>query len=106
MKRLSAHNLLVSLSNTLLSASWQGFGGILLLFALCFLGVHLTKLVVGDRQFPREKSAKTNSEPIEKAPETKKDDKPSQSEPIYYIVEKKRRRSKPSYGEPKEFRFK
>ena len=27
-------------------------------------------------------------------------------EPIYYIVERKTRRAKPSYGEPKEIRFK
>ena len=42
----------------------------------------------------------------EEKPEEKKAPPEKQAEPIYYIVERKTRRAKPAYGEPKQINFK
>ncbi|MBO5027321.1 MAG: hypothetical protein IJY63_00715 [Clostridia bacterium] len=89
-------------SQNLLVPFWSGFGSLTLLFLLCFVGVHAAKFAVRgwrlyDRSQPQNPTKNQEKPP---APQ------PTPVEPIYYIVEKKRRRSRPSYGEPKEIRFK
>ena len=84
------------------SPAWIGVGGLFLLFSLCFLGVHLTKIAINGWCLYDEKPREA---PPEQVPE-RKTEPPQSPAPIYYIVEKKRRRSKTSYGEPKEIRFK
>ena len=86
---------------TLLAATiGAGMFFCLLLFVFCFSGVHILRFV---QKTPTNK--KTPLAQPQKAPEEKEKQTPSQ-EPVYYIVERKQRRSKPRYGEPKEFRFK
>ena len=103
MELLLSQNHLLSPIPILLAPALQGFGGSILLFALCFLGVHIAKFTVrGWRIY----DGTTASKPPEKPSEPKTETKQTPPEPIYYIVEKKRRRSKASYGDPKEIRFK
>lgn len=64
---------------------------------LCFLVTHLALFVNTKR--------KAQPPPIPQETPTKKEPTPAVQEPVYYIVEKKRRRIKSSYGEPKEIRF-
>lgn len=66
---------------------------LILTFAACFALVHLIKLA-----FVGFKSLKRKKEP---QPEPKPEKK---SEPVYYIVEKKRARK--SYSQPREIQFK
>lgn len=70
-----------------------GFLYLILTFVICFALVHLLKLAaVGFMSLRRKKEA-----PPEPKPEKK-------SEPVYYIVEKKRARK--SYSKPREIEFK
>ena len=85
----------------LLPSSTKGFLWILFLFGFCFFGVHLCKLALAGIEIYRNKAPS----PPEKA-EEKKTPTVHPQEPIYYIVERKTRRAKSSYGEPKEIRFK
>lgn len=72
-----------------------GFVYIILLFVLCFTAVHVIKLAaVGFKSLKQKPQPKPEPKPAEKKP----------PEPVYYIVEKKRR-SKASYSEPREIRF-
>lgn len=83
--------------NNLLSVFPVGALSLILLFALCFLLIHTIKLIrLGWQTQRKQPPAKEKAE--EKAPA------PTQ-EPIYYIVERKRR-TKSSYGEPKRINFK
>lgn len=70
-----------------------GFLYLIITFLICFTAVHFIKLAaIGLFSFKKKR---------EPAPEKKPDKKP---EPVYYIVEKKR--SKKTYSEPKEIKFK
>lgn len=80
-----------SLPHALKGAIWT-FGGLL----LCFLITHLVLFV---RSKQKEEPPPTEEKPVAK------EQAPAKQEPVYYIVEKKRRRVKPSYGEPKEIKF-
>ena len=89
---MKAH-LLLSLGG--LGALWSS-----VFFLLFFFAVHFTKLakrgwIAGKKKPPPKK-------------EPPKEEKPTVKpvEPVYYIVERKKKRTKSSYGEPKEFRFK
>ena len=89
------------LNRLLLSLPAQGFLWLVLLFAFCFSCVHLLKL------------ARLGSDTLRKAPppaEKKEEEKKAPAEqpqdPVYYIVEKKTRRPKSSYSEPKQIKFK
>ena len=105
MELLLSQRYIYALSNTILSPCLQGFSGTILLFALCFLGVHIAKVAVrGFTLYDGTKRENERENPPISQPKTEQ--KSSNSEPIYYIVEKKRRRSKYGYGDPKEFRFK
>ena len=72
-----------------------------LLFAFCFSGVHILRFT----QQTTNKTKTTSSQP-KKPPEVEKEKQTPSQEPVYYIVERKQRRNKPRYGEPKEIRFK
>lgn len=93
---------LLSIYTNLLAAGIDGFFHLLFLLIFCFVGTHLILLArIGWlHQTKQEKNADDEPKNAEnKAPA------PSQ-EPIYYIVERKTKRAKSSYGTPKQFRFK
>ncbi|MBQ8684835.1 MAG: hypothetical protein IJ514_01530 [Clostridia bacterium] len=79
-----------------------GVIALIVLFILCFFFVHIARLVKFGWSYqktaapPKEKEEK----PKEKAPAEQKP-----QEPIYYIVERKRR-TQSSFSEPKQIRFK
>lgn len=81
-------------SLNLLAAPWLGGVYAAILLVLCFFLVHILKLArIGYRarkKLPPEKPPKP--EPA--------------SEPVYYIVEKKKKRAKAEYSEPKRISFK
>ena len=87
--------------NLLLASPIVGCIWIALLFGFCFLGVHILKLARIGWEVPKTQA-------IEPPKEEKKEEKkaPALQEPVYYIVERKTRRAKSSYKEPKEIRFK
>ena len=76
----------------------KGFLLTLLLFAICFVGVNTIMLA---KLGWEAQHAKPDEPPKE---EEKKP--PQEREPIYYIVERKTKRAKTSYGEPKQINFK
>ena len=89
-------------SNALLLAP-NALGGVfllLLVFAICFLGVHIAKYAVLGWQAHNKPQ---NAPPPQKEEKTAPTNPP---EPVYYIVERKRKREKSKYYEPKEIRFK
>lgn len=70
----------------------------LLLFTVCLLGVHTILLArIG---------WKTQRKNPDEAPKPEEKKPPVEREPIYYIVERKTKRAKASYGEPKQINFK
>ena len=85
----------------LLSLGFQGLFWTLLLFGLCFGGIYAVELAKLGWAYRNQPPPKDQSE-NEKTPAEKP------QEPIYYIVEKKRRNSKGGYeySEPKPFSFK
>ena len=88
----------------LLHGSVRGGLCALLLFLTCFAIVHLVKYAKIGWQ-TSQNLPKTETPPQPETP--KKEEKPApSSEPIYYIVERKKARSKHRYSEPKEIRFK
>lgn len=98
---------------TLLTSSvGLGILWLVLLFVLCLIAVHVARLVKLGWAYsttPQKPSSETQEKSVKEektAPaEPQKPSQPAQ-EPIYYIVERKKKRSKASYGEPKEIRFK
>ena len=86
-----------------ISLPWMGLLWLIIAFALIFLGVHGAKIfLLGLTIFKRNKNAPSPS------PETKEKTPPKSTdgaEPVYYIVEKKKR-TKSSYSLPKEIKFK
>ncbi len=87
------------MKNLLLSASLRGGLWLILLFLFCFFGVHLIKLA-------RLGWSQTKAPPSEPKPESKEKQAPAKQEPVYYIVERKKRAPKSSYGPPQPFSFK
>ena len=83
----------------------HGFLWLIFLFILCFLCVHLTKLALHGAEIIRKTPPQAPPEKKEEKQEEKKAPA-SPQEPVYYIVEKKTRRPKSSYSEPKQIRFK
>ncbi len=78
----------------LLSVQGQGAVFTVLLFLLCVIAVHGAKLAkIGYRTLKK----KLPPDPPKK-PETK-------PEPVYFIVEKKKKRAKAEYSEPKRIKF-
>ena len=105
----------IIMQNALLSTPFIGILWLILLFTLSFFFVHLYKLVRLGQKYQKEKRATNETSPTPKvnvsAPTPtieKKEEKlppPSQGEPIYYIVERKRTK-KPKFSEPKRIQFK
>jgi hypothetical protein len=93
--------------HALLSTAANGIVCLILLFVFCFLCIHLLKFAQIGWTYQNNQTEKPTEPPIEKA-ENKENKAPAQNpqEPIYYIVEKKTKRAKSSYGEPKQIRFK
>lgn len=96
--------------NILLGSAIHGLFWLIGLFLFCFFGVHLIILAtVGwkyQNPFPK-KECKTHTDPTsQKEDKENKAPTPTAQEPIYYIVERKTKRAKSSYGEPKQIRFK
>jgi len=86
----------------LMSMPVKGLLFSLLLLALCFFGIHLVILARLGWQYNKNPSPSPADE--KKEEKTTPAEKPQ--EPIYYIVERKTRRAKPAYGEPKQIDFK
>jgi hypothetical protein len=77
-----------------------GFFGVVLFFGLCFFAIHIVRYF---------KLSLQEKHPAPPPPEEEKREEKAPAppqEPIYYIVERKQRRAKPKYSEPKEIRFK
>ena len=83
----------------LLASTLLGGLYLIILFGLCFGGVAGVKYL----QYIRRRQASAPPEKKAEPPkETKQPEKPNE---IYYIVEKKRARSKQKLSEPKKIRF-
>ena len=103
---MTAQMLYTVRMNTLLIAlPIQGMLWTILLFLLCFIGTHVIILARFGWEF-QQHNAPPESKKTEEEVEKKKAPPEKQAEPIYYIVERKTRRAKPSYGEPKRINFK
>ena len=97
--------LFLSTTNLLLSRGVLGLFWSVFLFALCFACIHIAKLARLGALYRKSTSQKPPEPP--NPPEKEKEKAPaSAQEPVYYIVERKKKRAKPQYGEPKEIRFK
>ena len=67
-----------------------------ILFVACFVFVHMVKLaVIGFKSVRKKPGEKPQPEP----------EKKKEPQPVYYIVEKKRARSKATYSKPREIKF-
>lgn len=88
----------------LLSTNAVGGAGLLVcLFLFCFLIVHI--LVLTKLGWETQRKNDRENEPAKREEKKAPEPKPS-PEPIYYIVERKRNKSRSKYSEPKEIRFK
>lgn len=101
---MTLKNLYTVLMNTLLTAPFKGIIWLVVLFGVCFLLVHTARLVRFGQKYrklqnppPREEK-KEPPAPEKKAP-------PPTGEPVYYIVERKKR-TKSTFSEPKRIDFK
>ena len=102
---MTIHNLYnESMKNCLLSVPLSGAFWLIFLFILCFFGVHVVRLAkIGWKYQKRHgEPAPTNSQKRE-APDSQPNAPP---EPVYYIVERKRKRPRETYSPPKEIKFK
>ena len=94
----------------LLSSPFLGVLWLVLLFLLCFFFVHFIRLAQFGQNWrklnDRKNEEKAQNEEKNSSQENEKKTPPEPSgEPIYYIVERKRR-TKSSFSEPKQIRFK
>lgn len=86
--------MLYDCAMSLLSVQSQGFLWTFFLLILCVILVHGIKLaIVGYRTLGKKLPPESPKEP-EKTPE-----------PVYYLVERKKKRSKTEYSEPKQISF-
>ena len=107
-----------SMKNCLLSAAASGAFWLILLFVVSFLAVHTVRLAKIGWNYqkrhvtPPEKSSaeKRGSEPARRDPPAKETSEAPAAEkppePVYYIVERKKRRLRETYSPPKEIKFK
>ena len=76
----------------------------MLLFALCFIGVHVLRLARIGQAY--RKTLEKDEQPDKPKPEPPtKPSTPPQNEPVYYLVERKKR-VKSTLSEPKRIHFK
>lgn len=87
----------------LITSAGAGIVWAIVLFLVCFFSIHIAKLANLGRQ--AQKRLEQSAPPKQDPPAEKKAPAPSAQEPIYYIVEKKRR-AKQTFSEPKEIKFK
>lgn len=81
----------------LLSVQGQGFLYVLILFLCCVIVVHIVKLaLLGYRTLGKKLPAEKPKKPAKK----------HEQEPVYFIVERKKKRPKSEYTEPKRIQFK
>ena len=95
------------MKHSILSATpFWGIFWLVILFIFCFLFVHTARLARLGLKYRAEKRTQTAEEkPPEKKEETKQAPAQTTQEPIYYIVERKKK-TRASYSEPKQIRFK
>ena len=85
----------------LLSTPIQGLLWCIFLFLFCLVGVHIARLAqIGWAYQSQKRKPDAPPPPTEKKAPAEKP-----QEPIYYIVERKARKAKPTYGEPKPIQF-
>ena len=96
---------IIHMNTLLIALPIQGMLWTILLFLLCFIGTHVIILARFGWEFQQHNTPSEPEKTMEKV-EEKKTPPEKQAEPIYYIVERKTRRAKPSYGEPKQINFK
>lgn len=87
----------------LISLPIKGMLWTIILFLICFIGTHVIILTYLGWEYQQQKNEPTAEK--EKPTEEKKAPPDKQAEPIYYIVERKTRRAKSTYGEPKQINF-
>ncbi len=87
----------------LISLPIKGMLWTIILFLICFIGTHVIILTHLGWEYQQQKNEPTAEK--EKPTEEKKAPPDKQAEPIYYIVERKTRRAKSTYGEPKQINF-
>ena len=92
----------VLFSYLLLSLPIQGILWTLLLATLCFFGVHITALVKLGWKYKMDLHKKRE----ENAPTQATTTNQNSQAPVYYIVEKTKRRPKGDYAHAKPFQFK
>ena len=111
MTEIKQYTFRMNAFTSLLSAhTWLGILWLFLLFGACFLLVHIARLVKFGWKYHKGNDAPASSTEPAKPAKPPEKEKPTPTgnppqEPIYYIVEKKRR-AKTSFGEPKQIRFK
>ena len=88
----------------LLSAPVKGMLWTIALFLVCFIGTHVIILTRLGWEYQQQKTEHAPDKQ-EKKTEEKKAPSEKPTEPIYYIVERKTRRAKSTYGEPKQINF-
>ena len=92
----------VRMSTLLLSLPIKGMLWTMILFSICFIGIHV--ILLTRLGWVYQQQSKTNTEKQKEPMEEKKAPPEKQAEPIYYIVERKTRR-KPTYSEAKPINF-
>lgn len=83
----------------------KGCVWLILLFFFTFTLVHLTKLV----RLGWERTLVKPQPPAEQKPQKPKTEEKAPAktqEPIYYVIERKRKKPKTAYGEPRQITFK
>ena len=90
--------------NAFLAPQYLGAIWLVILFLLCFFAVHFIQLARLGQRWRKEQEKNSQPKP---APQQEEKQAPPKNaeEPIYYIVERKRR-TKSSFSEPKQIRFK
>jgi hypothetical protein len=84
----------------LISNPVKGLFGCILLFLLCLAGVHIARLARMGWVYQAQKR-----KPVKPPTPEQKTPAEKPQEPVYYIVERKKRKAQPSYGEPKRIHF-
>ena len=98
-----------TLYGVLLSAFPGGAFWLLFLFFVCFFGIHIVRLAKIGWQYRKgaPKPAPKAEEKPRPAPQPQAPQTPqAPPEPVYYIVERKRKRPRETYSTPREIRFK
>ena len=94
----------VLMTTSILSVSpFIGFLWLGALFIVCFIVIHVARLARLGRRYQKLQNAQPA--PPKEPPKEKTPPEHKQEEPIYYIVERKKR-VKSTFTEPKQIRFK